>query len=267
MAKKRTETFTMIPNTILDDPALDPYEFRVLLHIARQTIGYGKKSDGISLSQFAQATGMSKSKIIRSLAALEDRGYIKKAMQKRNDGGHSFNRYSLKVVSGRYKGSVSQIQGVVSDRHTQKKIEQNMRETESYSRGFILDVMDENERKRETDLYAKEVSRSASKPEAYAVKIKKQINKRHTETCEAFEDWYITKECVALNDAFAGLITNGYEIEVIYSYLDTGRYDSSMKFLLQTTNASGKQEIRAYPSKKALEADIEGGLSSGEVVG
>ena len=148
-----------------------------------------------------------------------------------------------------------------------KENRQNKRETEAYSRGFILDVMDENERKRETDRYAEELSRSASKPEAYAVKIKKQINKRHTETCEAFEKWYLNKECVALNDTFQDQITKGYEIEVIYSYQHTDGYDSSWKFLLRTTDASGKREIRAYPSKKALVADIEGGLSSGEVVG
>ena len=97
MAKKRTETFTMIPNTILDDPALDPYEFRVLLHIARQTIGYGKKSDGISLSQFAQATGMSKRAVQNAIKRLKDKGYIHVVFQTKTNGGQSYNRYGIKV--------------------------------------------------------------------------------------------------------------------------------------------------------------------------
>ena len=76
MAKQGGQ-FTRIPNYILDDNTLDVYEFRILAHIARQTIGHEKKSDGISLSQFVDATGISKKKIIKTIKSLEDKGHIK----------------------------------------------------------------------------------------------------------------------------------------------------------------------------------------------
>jgi predicted Zn-dependent protease len=92
---KNEGAFTKVPNWILDDTSLNVYHKAVLVHIARQTIGYGKKSDGISISQFAKATGIGKTKIGQTLSELEKKRCIKVKRQTLSSGGKSFNRYSL----------------------------------------------------------------------------------------------------------------------------------------------------------------------------
>ena len=67
--------FTMIANAILENLAkqnFSPNETRVILVVIRQTYGFGKKTDRISLSQFASFTGMwdtNASRAIKSLIA------------------------------------------------------------------------------------------------------------------------------------------------------------------------------------------------------
>jgi predicted transcriptional regulator len=223
MAKQGGQ-FTRIPNYILDDNTLDVYEFRILAHITRQTIGYEKKSDGISLSQFVDATGISKKKIIKTIKSLEDKGHIKVTKQTLPGGGNSFSRYSLKVVSERHKGGSPQTQGVVSERHTQHTIEQHMRERILLPDSFFFFALSEHERDRESNRYADHVSGSASKPTAYKVKILKQIRKGHEQTMKAFEEWYLNTSCQELNSKYAGKRFGGYTVEAIYPYTDTTGY-------------------------------------------
>jgi phage replication O-like protein O len=69
----------MIPNDVLD--ALVKYrvpgeEMKCLLFIIRKTLGWNKKSDHISISQFHQATEINKSNIIRALRRLELKNLI-----------------------------------------------------------------------------------------------------------------------------------------------------------------------------------------------
>ena len=59
--------FTKVPNSIFDIEGLNIYERLVLLYIIRKTIGFNKKSDGISLSQFVKFTGASKPTIIKAI--------------------------------------------------------------------------------------------------------------------------------------------------------------------------------------------------------
>lgn len=49
---------------------------QVLLFIARKTYGYGKKNDAISISQFAEATGMKGPSICRAIKKLEEMNMI-----------------------------------------------------------------------------------------------------------------------------------------------------------------------------------------------
>ena len=130
---KHEGAFTMVPNWILDSTSLSVYDRAILIHIARQTIGYGKKSDGISISQFVKATGISERKVRRVIKNLKDNNYIIVTNQSLSNGGKSFNRYSLQkrpaeanpLRSDRPNGTVSQTYGVVSHRPIQNKIEQN----------------------------------------------------------------------------------------------------------------------------------------------
>jgi len=92
---KQEENYTRVPNIILDDTTLNVYEFRIMVHIARQTIGYGKKSDGISIGQFVDATGISNRKVQTTIRGLEKKKYIKVTRHTIKGKGKSFNRYSF----------------------------------------------------------------------------------------------------------------------------------------------------------------------------
>jgi phage replication O-like protein O len=70
--------FSQIPNFFLDEllPSLSGTETKVFLIIARQTFGWHKETDKISLSQFILKTGSSKNSIKQSLKNLLERKLI-----------------------------------------------------------------------------------------------------------------------------------------------------------------------------------------------
>jgi phage replication O-like protein O len=58
-----SETFTKVPNAFLDNhlnKITHLPELKITLAIIRKTIGYGKRSDIISYSQFEEMTGMTR---------------------------------------------------------------------------------------------------------------------------------------------------------------------------------------------------------------
>jgi len=127
--------FFQAPNFLWDREDLDVYERVILIHIIRKTIGWGKSEDGISLSQFKKALGISKSTVIRTLKKLIEKNIIVKKTSFSKNGAQSFNFYSLTdeiiqkanssisqaqgVCLRETGGSISQAQGDVSERHTQ----------------------------------------------------------------------------------------------------------------------------------------------------
>ncbi len=269
---KQEETFTKIPNIILDDTTLNVYERAILIHIARQTIGYGKKSDGISLSQFVKATGISKAKVIRTIEDVKKKKLLKVIKQTAASGGKSYNRYYLTLVShkdylvsDRDYPSISQTLPLVSDRDIQKKIEQKKidkkRETETYDNIFFS--LSDHEQTREANSFAEHISMSASNPEAYKVKIKKQINKEHPETLEVFQEWYFTKTCQKLSSKYVGEIIDGYRIESIYPYTDTKGYADSSDYekdgiyFAQGRNTKGETRTWWSDTDKRLDRYLE----------
>ncbi len=71
--------YTQIPNVVLDLMAdMSDAELRVVIAIARQTFGWHKKRDKISLSQLAKLTGMSRQGVINGLEAGTKRGLIER---------------------------------------------------------------------------------------------------------------------------------------------------------------------------------------------
>jgi len=70
--------YTQIPNVLLDElmSEMRPGEFMVTMVIARKTIGWHKRSDTISLSQFEELTGLSRQGVINSINDGIERGTI-----------------------------------------------------------------------------------------------------------------------------------------------------------------------------------------------
>lgn len=69
--------YTRTPNALFDAlPELSEVKLKLVLHIIRKTIGWGKDTDPISLTQFEQATDLSRPAIVEALKELLDQGWI-----------------------------------------------------------------------------------------------------------------------------------------------------------------------------------------------
>ena len=70
--------FTMIPNFVFDKclESLSEGELKILMMIYRQTVGFDKKADKISYSQFAAKSGLSRSTISQAVKKLTRKGLV-----------------------------------------------------------------------------------------------------------------------------------------------------------------------------------------------
>ena len=264
--KSKDGNYTQIPNIILDDATLNVYEFRIMLHIARQTIGYGKKSDGISLSQFVKATGISKDKCLRTITTMKKKKLIKVVKQTAASGGKSYNRYSLTLVfhkdhlvADKDYPSISQRQGLVADKGIQKKIEQkkiDKRGEREYPSDNIYFSILEEELKKEIHSFINDVSMDAKNRSAYKAKLRKQLEKEHPQTLETFEEWYLNRKCAELFEEYREKEYQGKRIVSIHSYMDTKGFDETDKFVIQTEDDKGNYHTQSFDRleeiKKAL---------------
>ena len=74
--KSITKDFNVFPHSVTDAifrSDLDAYTLRVFLMIARQTYGFNSEFDEISLSQFTGQLKMSKNRVLKSIAYLENK--------------------------------------------------------------------------------------------------------------------------------------------------------------------------------------------------
>src|SRR3954451_5893776 len=70
-------TYTQIPNEILDAMAdMEESELRVLLAICRQTFGWHKESDILSLTDLMRLTGLSRPAVVAGIGAAMKRGVL-----------------------------------------------------------------------------------------------------------------------------------------------------------------------------------------------
>ncbi len=72
------EKSTLVSNKVLDEwlPKLNLIELKVLLVIIRQTVGWKKDKDWISISQFEKKTGLSRKSISQAIQCLIERQLI-----------------------------------------------------------------------------------------------------------------------------------------------------------------------------------------------
>lgn len=84
--------YTQIPNAILDNmPSMSMPEFCVVMAICRQTFGWHKKSEKLSVTQLREMTGLSKDAVLRALEAALEHGWIT-----RKPAGQTY-RYTVHV--------------------------------------------------------------------------------------------------------------------------------------------------------------------------
>jgi len=265
MAKKELN-YTQIPNIILDDTHLNVYEFRIIMHIARQTIGYGKKSDGISLSQFHKATGISVAKVHATITILKEKKHIKVTQQTAKHGGKSYNRYSLTLIHSMdnhihtMDNPIPQHgEPLIHDMDIQKKIEQkkiDKREEREYPSNNIYFFIFGNELKKEVHSFVNELSMNANNESAYKAKLRKQLEKKHPETLVAFEEWYLNSKCEKLVRKYKGKEYLGNPIVSIHNYLQTEGFRDTDKFIIQTKDSKGVNRTECFSTFDDIESEL-----------
>lgn len=86
--------YTRLPNWLIDRmPELTAPAVKVLVLVARKTIGWNRESDVISLSQFAQGTGLTRPTIVKAIGELETAQLIR--VERISQHGVSWNAYSI----------------------------------------------------------------------------------------------------------------------------------------------------------------------------
>lgn len=113
----RQEPFTMVPNAFFDVVMreISGAELAVTLVVIRQTTGYQKYEDTISLTQFEKLGNLSRSGVIDGLEKALERGYVSRRASKRYNGRQHLYKFTppklmsvpLKVVEK--KSTVEQL--------------------------------------------------------------------------------------------------------------------------------------------------------------
>ncbi|MBK5295380.1 MAG: replication protein [Acidobacteriia bacterium] len=101
--------YTQVPNEFFDELMADlsMAEMRVVLYIARRTLGFGRRSDKISVNtlqhgitgsdgrKLDKGTGLSYESLRKALMSLKEKNIIDARMQRATDGGQLPTEYSL----------------------------------------------------------------------------------------------------------------------------------------------------------------------------
>lgn len=111
-------------------------QMQVLLFIIRKTYGWKKKTDGIPLSQFSEATGISKAHIIRALHGLQEKGLISVAKK----GNRKWNEYGFIKYYSKWKPLPKKAIVAKKDNETVEVIENTEDDGESLPKKAIESV-------------------------------------------------------------------------------------------------------------------------------
>jgi len=166
--------FFLNSNKIIGNEAYSIYEKMILLIINRKTLGFNKKSDKISISQFVKFGSMSKDTILRNIKVLESKKLIVVSRGK----GQSISRYKLNYSF--FCGSCKRLQkGLVVAESDTQYIERNNNKNSFFS-------------KRDIKLFIKYLI--ATNPDirnsnAYTISMKRNFEREDKQTIEEFNKW------------------------------------------------------------------------------
>ena len=251
------ENYTKVPNEVfLIVKFMKPSSYIVLIHIVRKTVGFNKKSDGISISQFVEATGLSKRQIINSIAELKELKVINITRQTHKNGGKSYNRYKLNLkgittlVQNLHKGGADNAQGVVQNLHKgsadnahtkdnrQNTIEQKKRESSFF---VLTDELIE----KYTSSYVQSLISSSpnlKNAKAYEIALKKKISSKNKTQLEDFDKWLLELTATNLTARYKEheIIFDEklFKIVEIITYLKFNGVFDGNQFLVKLTNLS-----------------------------
>lgn len=116
---KNEDGFTMVPNEILEALCwvqLSGYEWRVLMWLFRQTYGYNKDKDWISLTQFQNKTGIERRHVHRAIKNLESKKVIVAYLGDKRRPMYRFQNNFLKWKIPTFRGDFKQLRAILSSK-------------------------------------------------------------------------------------------------------------------------------------------------------
>ena len=251
------ENYTKVPNEVfLMVKFMKPSSYIIIMHIVRKTVGFNKKSDGISISQFVEATGLSKRQIINSIAELKKLKIIKVIGQTQKNGGRSYNRYEMNfktittLVQNLHRGSADNAQGVVQNlhkgsadnAHTKDNNTKDNRTKEERENTFLILTPELTE--KYTSSYVQSLLSSNANlknKKAYEITLRKKIRSSNKTQLEDFDKWLLNLLASKLSNAYKGknilFRDKHYQIKGVSDYTElTEVYDGYM-FIVSISSA------------------------------
>ena len=137
--------YTQVPDEVLDEllPRLGHAELKVLLFIVRQTFGWGKEYDSISLSQLTQGTQLHRKSVMRAVKGLEEKRILWVQRDKSKQGDAEINAYGLVVkdvtAGGRGKKRLPQAHKAPNKKHSLQETKDENERPSSSSRASSSD--------------------------------------------------------------------------------------------------------------------------------
>lgn len=96
----KSPNYTQIPNDILDKlmPRLSPTEFKIIMCLARLTLGWHVECAEASLSELSALSGLSRRTIQRAIIELESLGLIAVSRERLDAKSCAINIYALIIA-------------------------------------------------------------------------------------------------------------------------------------------------------------------------
>lgn len=141
MAGYRQPSYTQTPNELFDEQMreMDDSELRIMLVTIRKTLGYHKKSDPISLTQYQELSGLSRPGVLAGLRKCIAKGLIREVATRGRRGVKAYelvfeedttSKVSLPVEENTDVTSKLSLPELVNSVYPQKKIDKRNKDKE-----------------------------------------------------------------------------------------------------------------------------------------
>lgn len=146
----KSPCYTQFPNEILDEwmPKLSPSEFKIISKIIRQTFGWKKESDNISLSQIIKSTGISRQGVINGIKKLEEYNLIIVTRTKNKTSNFQLNIDDSQLNRPEIVNSVDQ--GSTLSLHEKYQVVNSVDQGSQLSRPQVVNSVDPQKKDKET---------------------------------------------------------------------------------------------------------------------
>ncbi len=200
----QSPNYTQTPNDLFDlhMASMTGAELKVVMAAVRKTVGFHKKRETISISQFQQLTGLSRQGVLDAIDDAKTHGFLKEV----GTGKRGAKRYELSIQSNELTSQESRPELV-------KKVDQSMHATSQKSR-HTKESIKETPKKKEATLSDEE--QKTSDAVSFFERVTKQLIGSREEAI-LLKELYNTVELSWLEEALAKAASKKVQYPVAYA--------------------------------------------------